>query len=276
MSLRDFLTNHYPAGLTDKLVAGEIKRLEAEIERLDHNHWDSSAHLDAAKLLRDDLEVLREIQGRLIAGQSPLPAYQDSDGGFRKGALVISSGVIWQATKDLPIFKPETGKGWTALVGTPPPPPAAIPATIDMSTDFTKGRKFKTAEELETKEWLTAVEKRFNDELEITGFTEEQLKRAPSIRYLMVHSAGQSEAIQRAFEKRDATIDTLVKRIDELEAGGVRYHGVWQAAQEYTRGALVTYDGSMWHANDTTREQPGKSKAWTLAVKAGRDGKEAR
>ncbi|MBZ9603959.1 hypothetical protein [Phyllobacterium chamaecytisi] len=276
MSLKDFLTKHYPTGLTDKLVNGEIKRLETEADRLEYEHWDSSAHTDAAKLLRNDIVVLREVRGRLIAGQSPLPAYNDRDEGYRKGALVISSGVIWQATRDFPTGDPRLGKGWTVLVGTPPPPPVAIPATIDMSVDLTKGRKFKTAEELETKEWLTAVEKRVKDELEAISFTEEQLKRAPSIRYLMVHSAGQSEAIQRAFKQRDATIDKLVKRIDELEAGGVRYHGVWQAAQEYTRGALVTYDGSMWHANDTTREQPGKSKAWTLAVKAGRDGKESK
>ncbi|MHC1547786.1 hypothetical protein [Phyllobacterium sp. K27] len=272
MSLQDFLTKHYPAGLTDQVVAAEIKRIEAEVERLEHHHWDSSAHTDAAKLLRDDVSVLRNIQARLVAGQNALPSF-DPDETLRKGDIVVHSGVIWQATKDFPFGNPLTGKGWTALVGTPPPPPAAIPATIDISTDLTKGQRFKTAEELEHKDWLLAVEKRVKEELDNIGFTEEQLKRAPSLRYLMVHTAGHKEAIQRAFKQRDATIEKLVKRIDELEAGGVRYHGVWQAASSYSRGALVTYDGSMWHANESTKEQPGKSKAWTLAVKAGRDAK---
>lgn len=275
MSLQNFLTKHYPAGLTDKVVAAEIKRIEAEVERLEYHHWDSSAHTDAAKFLRDDVSVLRDIQARLVAGQNALPSF-NPDKNLRKGDIVVHSGVIWQATKDFPFINPLTGKGWTALVGTPPPPPAAIPATIDISTDLTKGQRFKTAEELEHKDWLLSIEKRVKEELENIGFTEEQLKRAPSLRYLMVHAAGQKESIQRAFKERDALIDKLEKRIDELEAGGVRYHGVWQAAQAYSRGALVTYDGSMWHANQSTNEQPGKSKAWTLAVKAGRDGKEAK
>lgn len=275
MSLQDFLTKHHPAGLTDQVVAAEIKRIEAEVERLEYHHWNSSAHTDAAKLLRDDVSVLRKIQARLVAGQNALSSF-DPDETLRKGDIVVHSGVIWQATKDFPFGNPLTGKGWTALVGTPPPPRAPTPATIDISTDLTKGQRFKTVEELEHKGWLLAIEKRVKEELDNIGFTEEQLKRAPSLRYLMVHTAGHKEAIQRALDKRDALIKKLEKRIDDLEAGGVRYHGVWQAAQDYSRGALVTYDGSMWHANKSTKEQPGKSKAWTLAVKAGRDGKEAK
>ena len=60
-------------------------------------------------------------------------------------------------------------------------------------------------------------------------------------------------------------------RLAVIEAKGVVYRGAWQAAEEYQRGDLATYDGSMWHANDTTRARPGDGKSWTLAVKAGRD-----
>jgi len=61
----------------------------------------------------------------------------------------------------------------------------------------------------------------------------------------------------------------LRQRITELEKGGIRYEGVWQASREYQRGTLVTHDGGMWHANGTTRQKPGNGADWTLAVKSG-------
>ena len=48
--------------------------------------------------------------------------------------------------------------------------------------------------------------------------------------------------------------------------------GVYQRAVEYERGSLVTFDASMWCANERTRDELGKTGAWTLAVKRGRDG----
>jgi hypothetical protein len=68
----------------------------------------------------------------------------------------------------------------------------------------------------------------------------------------------------------------IAKRIGALEDGGVRYLGVWQAANAYSRGSLVTHRGSMWHANADTSREPGEGKDWTLAVKSGRDGKDVR
>ena len=66
-------------------------------------------------------------------------------------------------------------------------------------------------------------------------------------------------------------LDRLNDRIKEIEAKGVVYRGVWQAADEYKRGDLATLDGSIWHCNADTRDKPGNGRTWTLAVKAGRD-----
>lgn len=63
---------------------------------------------------------------------------------------------------------------------------------------------------------------------------------------------------------------------DAIESHGVKYVGVWQRSGEYERGNLATHDGSMWHAVKTTRDEPGTSDAWQLAVKAGRNGRDAR
>ncbi|MBR1227246.1 hypothetical protein JQ600_20160 [Bradyrhizobium sp. AUGA SZCCT0176] len=62
----------------------------------------------------------------------------------------------------------------------------------------------------------------------------------------------------------------LRARILELEKGGIRYEGTWQAAREYRRGMMATYSGGLFHCNaDSTRDKPGTSTAWTLAVKSG-------
>jgi len=58
---------------------------------------------------------------------------------------------------------------------------------------------------------------------------------------------------------------------------GLSYEGVYQDGKSYDVGNLVTWGGSMWHANESTTTKPGEgSKAWTLTVKRGRDGKDGR
>lgn len=55
------------------------------------------------------------------------------------------------------------------------------------------------------------------------------------------------------------------------------YRGVFMESKTYERGDGVTWAGSEWHCNETTTSKPGDgSKAWTLKVKRGRDGKDGR
>jgi hypothetical protein len=70
----------------------------------------------------------------------------------------------------------------------------------------------------------------------------------------------------------------LEKRIGELESRPqVKYQGVYRPGAEYSEGALVTRDGSIFHCSRTTRASPGDgSMDWQLAVKRGQDGKSAR
>lgn len=52
------------------------------------------------------------------------------------------------------------------------------------------------------------------------------------------------------------------------------YRGVW-APGAYERGDTVTWARSLWHCNGQTSEQPGEGRSdWTLAARAGRDGKD--
>lgn len=54
------------------------------------------------------------------------------------------------------------------------------------------------------------------------------------------------------------------------------YRGVYVEGKTYDKGDGVTWGGSEWHCNDTTATKPGDgSKAWTLKVKRGRDGRDA-
>jgi len=57
----------------------------------------------------------------------------------------------------------------------------------------------------------------------------------------------------------------------------IKYLGVYRAGATYSEGSMVTRDGSMYHANKTTREAPGDGcQDWQLCVKHGRDGKDAK
>lgn len=66
----------------------------------------------------------------------------------------------------------------------------------------------------------------------------------------------------------------LKQRVADLEARPVvKYLGTWAEGTEYREGSMVTHDGSTWHCSGATRDRPGASPFWTLAVKRGRDGK---
>lgn len=53
--------------------------------------------------------------------------------------------------------------------------------------------------------------------------------------------------------------------------------GVWTQSADYSRGAGVTYGGSFWLSQeDGNKEKPGTGRAWRLAVKKGRDGKDVK
>ena len=67
-----------------------------------------------------------------------------------------------------------------------------------------------------------------------------------------------------------AQIDALQKRLDTLESRGVKYCGIWQRAMDYTRGEVVTQDGSASIVVAAeTRTEPGKSSGWQLLHKGG-------
>jgi hypothetical protein len=71
----------------------------------------------------------------------------------------------------------------------------------------------------------------------------------------------------------------LEARIKELEAAprGLKYLGAWRAEAPYhAAGDVVSDKGGMWVCMAATRGRPSESRDWTLAVKAGRDGKDAR
>jgi hypothetical protein len=55
------------------------------------------------------------------------------------------------------------------------------------------------------------------------------------------------------------------------------YRGVWTEGRAYEPGDGVTWAGSEWHCQTATTTKPGDgSKAWTLKVKRGRDGKDGK
>lgn len=87
--------------------------------------------------------------------------------------------------------------------------------------------------------------------------------------------------------------DFTVNRIDErtieigFAKGGVStsfelafpvpvYRSAFRDGEAYEPGDMVSFGGSTWHCAKATGAKPGEGDDWTLAVKRGRDGKDAR
>lgn len=65
-------------------------------------------------------------------------------------------------------------------------------------------------------------------------------------------------------------------RISELERAPLVYEGPHEAGKVYDKGQFTTHNGSLWHCNYKTASRPGDGPAWTLAVKRGADGRDAK
>ena len=81
--------------------------------------------------------------------------------------------------------------------------------------------------------------------------------------------AAVAEAVEPEVERRvKAVLETIPL---------VTYQGTWKSAETYEPGDMATWGGCVWHCDKTTTTKPGTDpEAWTLAVKAGRDGRDAR
>ena len=89
--------------------------------------------------------------------------------------------------------------------------------------------------------------------------------------------------VKGLIDELEARLAQLEQRVSLLELspksrqGSLRYVGIWDAQQQYNLGDVATHDGSMWHANVSTRARPGAAGgAWTLCVKHGKDGRDAK
>ena len=69
-----------------------------------------------------------------------------------------------------------------------------------------------------------------------------------------------------------------VQRLEErmAAASGLRYLGVHDDGEAYEAGDAVTHGGSLWVARARTSSKPGTDDTWTLAIKRGKDGRDAR
>lgn len=87
---------------------------------------------------------------------------------------------------------------------------------------------------------------------------------------------GQRDVVNRTFQIHVARRRKLEARIKALEERSpLAYAGTWSEAKQSNKGMFYTDHGSIWYCRETTRDRPGTSAHFQLAVKRGNDGKDA-
>lgn len=84
---------------------------------------------------------------------------------------------------------------------------------------------------------------------------------------------------KNALSTRDSRIAALEKRMAAMEGriAEFAYKGVWQAGTVYRECNSVTDNGSLWICiSQQSTQRPGDGQDWRLAVKRGKDGRDAR
>lgn len=79
---------------------------------------------------------------------------------------------------------------------------------------------------------------------------------------------------ERTFTVKSMTSDGRTTE-KSVELPVVLDRGVYKSGQDYVPGDAATYGGSLWIAQSKTNERPGTGDGWRLAVKRGRDGRDA-
>ena len=80
-----------------------------------------------------------------------------------------------------------------------------------------------------------------------------------------------------ALENEHGALTPRLEGVEQSTKGALKDAGVWTGATRYSLGNVVSHAGSAWIAQtDSIAEIPGKSSAWRLAVKSGRDGRDLR
>jgi hypothetical protein len=109
-----------------------------------------------------------------------------------------------------------------------------------------------------------------------------EIERTKTLQQQELHDLRQRVAVlERAVRPmimQRGIFDTMHRRLHALEQRpGLQYRDVWSADTKYHVGDVVTYAGSMWVAKVINNAvKPGDSAGvWRLAVKRGRDGRDA-
>lgn len=118
------------------------------------------------------------------------------------------------------------------------------------------------------------------DREEIKAWIKEQVDEIPrpkdgkngfELEHFDVEAMGDGRTIKLHFDQGDT------RHSYELEFPVAIYQGVYREGHEYAYGDMVTFGGSVWHCDKAgTSEKPGTGGDWRLAIKKGRDGKDAK
>lgn len=113
---------------------------------------------------------------------------------------------------------------------------------------------------------------------QIAAFDRFKKSKAPAtmaVVWALVDSLLQATA--EALNSQRDQLRAAQKRIDQLEAMPMEYSGTYWPEKEYRKRQFVTFGGRVWCCvAETTRNKPGLSEDWKLAVDKGRDGKDAK
>ncbi len=219
----------------------ELAKIDAEIERLAAQVVEKSAALDA------------DVQKHITAMDHHLQQRLDQQ-------IVTLRGRIAKLHEQR--FSVELGD-------LPPPPPlhrpstAALP-TVDMSANF--AGMIASATDAGERKFFSDLRAEFEQICKAAKLTGTELVKPPTLRHMLVREAALLVGVHDGMKKMLARIETLESR------PALEYRGIWKADTKYEHGAIVTHDGSAWHAEvGSTAILPGDGNCWKLMVKRGKD-----
>jgi hypothetical protein len=279
MSLSKFFASNDPSKLTIEIVEREIKRLEQKRSALELKAYHHEIGWAAERAVNADKEALVAVRDNILADQDPIPAFRFKENNAA-GRLVRHDGAIWQC-HDSTFGEPGRSEDWICLHGMPATPRPSAPAS----------RRAWNVKNLKEPKYPAGARKK-GDRAAIDAAFEQFIEHGADQFAKVCAETGASpdatvtlDLLCSFIGVQKGILDWQMKRAAEAEEriaaledtiGKSPWKGIWNDAESYPAGVFVTYGGSMWHANAASKgAKPGDGSEWSLAVKRGRDGKDA-
>ncbi|PBB20559.1 hypothetical protein CK219_05325 [Mesorhizobium sp. WSM4313] len=189
-------------GGADRVTLVDVSALLRSLEEKSR-HFKHRGQEESAKLVAGDIRVLEAMVPRLVAGHPPIPRWERGKA-YQRGALIVTEGSVWKLING----DGSKRQDWETIVSAPAPAKNARTIEEEIADEI---RHLAISSNLDAEEVAIEKRglKRYQEAVKSSNLTVDHLERPVKLRQQLRYAAGLVEKIGATLRKRDERIEKL-------------------------------------------------------------------